>query len=183
MSAEMSLVQVDAVEGKIDDARKRLEKVLSKDAGNLRARLWLGNLEVMLGNEKSAIEHFRKVVSANPTDPQASNNLAYLLAEHTNQTDEALKYAEKAVELAPMQPDYCDTLGWVLYKKGLYTSAIPYLERASADPSSVVWKYHLAMAYARAGDIKRGRTMLNAALKLNARLPEAKTAREVVGVQ
>jgi hypothetical protein len=37
------------------------------------------------------------------------------------------------------------------------------------------------MAYAKTGDSKRGRTTLEAALKLNANSPEAKMAREVVG--
>jgi tetratricopeptide (TPR) repeat protein len=179
--ADLSLVQVDAVEGRFEDARKRLVDLLAHDQNNTMARRWLGNLEEVKADHSAAIEQFRKVVAANPSDPQASNNLAYLLAEYGNQRDEALKYAQKAVELAPERPAYCDTLGWVLYKKGLYASAIPYLERASAHPENVVWKYHLAMAYAKAGDSKRGHSTLEMALKLNPRPPEAKAAQEVVG--
>jgi predicted Zn-dependent protease len=95
--------------------------------------------------------------------------------------DEALKYAQKAVELDPARPSYADTLGWILYRKGLYTAAIPYLEKGSTADRSAVGKYHLAMAYAKTGD-KRDRTVLAAALKQNPRLPEAKTAQEIVGV-
>ena len=178
---DMSLVLIDVAEAKIENARKRLEKLVAK-GDNPTAQRWLGNIEEMQGNHTGAIEHFRKVMAANPVDPQAANNLAYLLAEHVNQMDEALKYAEKAVELAPTRAAYCDTLGWILYKKGLFTSAIPYLQRASSDPGSVVWKYHLAMAYAKSGDIKRGRTVLNAALKANSSLPEARIARDVIGI-
>jgi hypothetical protein len=36
------------------------------------------------------------------------------------------------------------------------------------------------MAYAKSGDINRGRTTLQAALKLNPHAPEAKLAKEVV---
>src|SRR5262249_20354015 len=161
----LSLAQVDVAEGKIDDGRKRLEEVLKSDQNNLTARRWLGNLEVVKGNHNAAIDHFRKVVAASENDRQAAHNLAFLLSECGNQNDEALKYAQRAVELAPERPAYCDTLGWVFYKKGMYSAAIPYLERASAQPGSVVWKYHLAMAYAKAGDRKRGRTTLEAALK------------------
>jgi len=182
INADLSLVQVDVAEGKIEDGRKRLEMVLARDSGNLTARRWLGNLEAVLGNQSKAIGHFRQVVANDPRDPQASNNLAYLLAEQANQIDEALKYAQTAVELAPTQADYCDTLGWILYRKGLYTSAIPYLERANADSGNVVWKYHLAMAYAKAGDSKRGRNLLNVALKANSKVPEAKAAQDVIGV-
>ena len=181
-STDLSLVQVDVADGKIEDARKRLETVLARESSNLTARRWLGNLEFVLGNRSKAIGHFRQVVANDPRDPQASNNLAYLLAEQGNQIDEALKYAQTAVELAPTQAAYCDTLGWILYRKGLYTSAIPYLERASADSGSVVWKYHLAMAYAKAGDRKRGRNLLDVALKANSKVPEAKIAQDVIGV-
>jgi tetratricopeptide (TPR) repeat protein len=180
LEAEMNLVQLDVADGKIEDARARLEKVIAKASDNVTAHRWLGNLEEMSGNHNKAIQHFRQVVARDPQDPQATNNLAYLLSEHANQVDEALKFAQKAVELAPTRPAYCDTLGWVLYHKGLYTSAIPYLERANADAGSVVWKYHLAMAYAKAGDVTRGRTLLTAALKVNPNVPEAKIARDLI---
>src|SRR5438045_2635043 len=101
----------------------------------------------MRGDHNAAIEHFRKVVDADPNDPQASNNLAYLLIEHRNDKETALKYAQKAVELSPSSPEFCDTLGWILYQRGVYDSAVRYLEQAGANPANVVWKYHLAMAY------------------------------------
>jgi tetratricopeptide (TPR) repeat protein len=182
VGTEMNLIQLDVAEGKIEDARRRLETLVAKEGANLTARRWLGNLEVVLGNHDKAIGHFRQVVANDPRDPQASNNLAYLLAEQGNQIDEALKYAQTAVELSPTEPAFCDTLGWILYRKGLYTSAIPYLERASANPGSVVWKYHLAMAYAKSGDRKRGRNLLDVALKANSKVPEAKIAQDVIGI-
>jgi tetratricopeptide (TPR) repeat protein len=181
VKADLSLAQVDILEGKLSDARKRLESVVSSNGNDLTARLWLGDIAEKEGDHKTAIEQFRKVVEANTRDAQASNNLAYLLTEYGNDPDEALKHAERAVELAPERPAYCDTLGWALYHKGLYSSAIPYLQRASANPQSVVWKYHLAMAYARAGDLKRGRTTLEAALKLAPNLPEARMAEQMMG--
>jgi Tfp pilus assembly protein PilF len=180
VKAELSLAQLDVLEGKLSDARKRLEGVVSSNSTDLMARLWLGNIAEIGGDHKAAIEQFRKVVEANTSDAQASNNLAYLLIDYGHNPDEALKHAERAVELAPDKPAYCDTLGWALYQKGLYSSAVPYLQRASANPESVVWKYHLAMAYAKSGDLKRGRTTLEAALKADPNVPEAKIAQEVI---
>jgi Tfp pilus assembly protein PilF len=92
----------------------------------------------------------------------------------------ALKFAEKAVALNPTTPEFCDTLGWVLYRKGVYNTAIQYLEQAGAHPENVVWKYHLAMAYAKAGNTQRGRAVLNAALKVDANVPEAKIATQLL---
>ena len=183
VQADLSLVQMDFAQGKVDDAKKKLKSIISADEGNPTARLWLGIMEEKLGDRNAAIDLYRKVTQANPNSAEAWNNLAYLLAEFGNKPDEALKYAEKAVELVPEDPAYCDTLGWVLYRKGVYASAIPYLERASAHQAGkdrVIWKYHLAMAYAKAGDVTRGRTTLEGALKLNPNLPEAKIAQQVV---
>jgi Tfp pilus assembly protein PilF len=179
--ADLSLVQLDVTERRLDDARNTLQALVVKDTGNLTAQLWLGNIEEMRGNHAAATDQFRKVVALNPGDAQASNNLAYLLTEYRNQPDEALKYAEKALEIAPENPAYCDTLGWALYRKGLYSAAIPYLERASTNKENAVWKYHLAMAYAKSGDRKRSRTTLDAALKLDSKVPEAKVAQELLG--
>jgi len=181
IKADLSLVQLDVVDGKLMDARKRLETVLSHNDGNTVAHLWLGNVEEMMGDHDGALAQFRKVVDTNPGNAQALNNLAYLLSEHVNKPDEALKYAEKAVELVSNLPSYYDTLGWIFYRKGLYDSAVKYLERAnSVKQQGAVWKYHLAMAYAKAGDVGRGRATFEDALKLNPRLPEAKIAQEIV---
>jgi tetratricopeptide (TPR) repeat protein len=180
VNADLSLVQIDVSEGKLDDARKRLHGLLESDSGNLTARRWIGNIDALRGDHNAAIQHFQQVVAADPNDAQASNNLAYLLTEYRSDHDAALKFAEKAVELNPTAPEFCDTLGWVLYRKGVYNSAVKYLERASADPRNVVWKYHLAMAYAKAGNAQRGRAVLEAALKVNANVPEAKAAREML---
>jgi tetratricopeptide (TPR) repeat protein len=178
---DLSLTQIDYTEHKYDDAGSRLQTILATDPKQPTARLWLGFLEMRRGNHAAAIDHLRKALDTSPDDAMAGNDLAYELAEHTNSLDEALKYAQRAVELAPNQPAFADTLGWILYRKGMYPSAIPYLERANKDAQDAVARYHLAMAYAKAGDQKRGAATLDSALKLNPNLPEAKIARDLVG--
>ena len=181
VSSDFSIVQLDVADNKLNDAEHRLKDLISSRGENATARLWIGNLEEIKGNHAAALENFRKSVQADPGNAQALNNLAYLLGEIGNNTEEALKYAQKAVEMVPDRPAYYDTLGWALYRKGLYTAAVPYLERAAAgDKSHVVWTYHLAMAYAKSGDLARGRTALQAALKRDPNVPEAKHAREVI---
>lgn len=181
VTADLSLVQLDVAEGKLDQAHERLASVAATHSSPV-TDLWLGNIEELKGDQKSALEHFRKAAGANPADAEAANNLAYLMAESGGNLEEALKFAQKAVELAPDRPAYADTLGWILYRRGLYSSAVNYLEKANTKPQDAVWKYHLAMAYAKAGDLKRGRAMFDAALKLAPTAPEAELARNVVGI-
>ena len=179
--ANLELIQVDVAEGRLDSAQQRLAAILSSDGTNALALKWLGNLQAMKGDYKTAIQEYRQAVAVDSDNAQCLNNLAYLLAEFGNQPNEALKYAQKAKELAPDNPGYSDTLGWVLYRKGLYTSAVAELERATSKGGDATWKFHLAMAYAKVGDIKRGRGALQAGLKQNPNLPEAKLAREMLG--
>ena len=64
------------------------------------------------------------MLELDPSDSQASNNLAYLLIEYRNEFDEALKYAQKAVELVLDRPAYLDT------PVGLITRSVSTLPRS-----------------------------------------------------
>jgi tetratricopeptide (TPR) repeat protein len=178
--ADLSLTQIDLLNGKVDSAQKKLEAILASDPDNKVAHMWLANIETMKGNYSTAAERYRQVMAESPNNAQALNNLAYILAEYSHQPDQALAYAQRAVELAPDRPEYRDTLGWVLYRKALYTSAITELESAASKGDNARWHYHLAMAYIKAGDLKRGRATFQDALKRNPNLPEAKAAEEML---
>ena len=177
--ADLSLVQLDALEHNWNAAAERLKSILASDPRNGAAHMWLGNIEVNRGNSKAAIEQFRMAIKANPDDNQALNNLAYLLVQEGGNSDEALKYAQRAQEMQPDNRDYSDTIGWILYGKGLYGPAVQHLERASKNGNALA-QYHLAMAYARAGETGKGKAVFEAALRRNPSLPEANLARAVV---
>jgi Tfp pilus assembly protein PilF len=158
---------LDARNGKLDDARKRLTAVISQSPTDVSARLLLGKVEELARNYPIALEQYRKAVELDKGNVQALNDLAYLLAEYGKQPDEALKFAQKAGELAPDSPVVADTLGWVLYRKALYTSAIPYLEHAASVEPTGLHKCHLALAYIKSGNQQKGQQMLTAALQMD----------------
>ncbi len=76
--------------------------------------------------------------------------------------------------------------GWACYRKGIYATAVRYLESAvkrdvgGNAQATAVLRYHLAMAYLKLGDVPKGERTLQAALQVNPGLPEAKMAREVL---
>ncbi len=182
LDADYSLAELDAAEGKVDDARKRLQSVVSAHQDNKAAHKVLAEFELTSGkNPAAAIEQYRKVVAIDPKDALAWNAMAYLLARGKQQ-DEALKSAQKAKELAPDNPAVDDTLGWVYYLQGSYPLSVVHLEAATNKQGTAVRKYHLAMAYLKAGKADRGRETLEAALKMNPNLPEAQAARQAFGV-
>ena len=182
-AADLSIVQMDVADRKWDEAEKRLATVIRDDTQNTRARLWFAHLRAARGDSSTAMAYYRQVLDAEPQNADALNNMAYLMVTVSNRPDEALTYAQKAQEISPDDPDIADTLGWILYQKGLYPSAIQQLQRAAAKESNVVWKYHLAMAYAKAGDRQHGLTVLDLALRRNPNLPEAVQAKQLLNAK
>ena len=178
---DLSLVQLDISENKTGDAVAKLNTIVSKDPRNSVAYLWLGNLAETKGDHGAAMEQYRKAVEANPRNSAALNNLAYGLTAYQNKPDESLKYAQQAKELVPDSGEYADTLAWVLYSKGLYDQAVKELESAAKQQDAKpTWKYHLGMAYLKAGNRTRGRATLEAALKQSPNAPEAKAAKDLL---
>ena len=181
VDADFSLAELDAREGRLDDARKRLSDVVASHPDNKAVHLQLAQFEMATGKIPTAIEQYRNVVALDSKDAMSWNALAYLLAQ-SKQPDEALKNAQKAKELAPDNPAVDDTLGWIYYQQGSYPLAVVHLEAATNKQGTAVRKYHLAMAYLKAGKPDRGRQTLDAALKMNPNLPEAQAARQAFGI-
>ncbi|HVO96540.1 MAG TPA: tetratricopeptide repeat protein [Bryobacteraceae bacterium] len=167
-------------EGKPDDAIRSLNTVLSADPTNKTALLWRGNVAASKGDYNSAVADYRRLLELDSENRVALNNLSFFLAERLHQPDEALNYAQKALQLSPNDPTTQDTMGWVLYRKGLYDLSVKQLESAAQKPGNAVWKYHLAMAYAKLGRASEAQSAFDAANRMNANLPEAKEAKELV---
>jgi tetratricopeptide (TPR) repeat protein len=181
LDAKMQLAEIDIADGKLDAARQRLVPIAATKDGKAPAELALATIEERPGgNAQAAIEHYRKVLEVDPNNLPALNNLAYHLANDTKQFDEALKYAQQAKELAPKIPGVDDTIGWAYYNKGLYDDAVRHLRAAVSAQPNAQFKYHLAMAYFRAGDYKRARALLGEARTMDATLPELAMAQRVL---
>jgi tetratricopeptide (TPR) repeat protein len=177
----LALADLDLREKKLDAARQMLAPVLdSRDRQiSIQAHLLAGGLEGSAGNYQLATGHFRKVVEQDPANVVALEHLAFLLADYDNQPDEALQLAQKAEELAPTNPQVEDTLGWILYRKGMYSMALKHLEFASQPASRPRQKLHLALVYFKLGERQKGHSVLAAALKQNPDFPKSLSAQEV----
>jgi Flp pilus assembly protein TadD len=67
--------------------------------------------------------------------------------------------------MAPEDPNVSDTLGWILYKSGVYQRAVGLLrESAGKIPDQPVVQYHLGSALLKVGDKDGARTALTAAV-------------------
>ena len=96
------------------------------------------------------------------------NNLAFLIAEHNGDLDDALTKAQKAKQLLPNTYEVADTLGWIYLKKNLSDNAIEiFKDLVSKAPNQSTFRFHLGMALYQKGDKPKAIKELNEALKYN----------------
>jgi tetratricopeptide (TPR) repeat protein len=173
LQAKLELAHVDLLENRLDSARQRLSMVIASEPRNINALLMLADTEETAGHRPAALAKYRSVLDLESTNVLALRGLANVMVE--DNSDEALKFAQQAVEVAPEDPSTQDTLGWVYYRKGLYRSAVDHLKMAAAKEPTPQRQFHLAMSYLKAGDRDLGQQMLATALKQDPNL--AKTER------
>jgi len=141
------LSQLYFISGKYAQAQLQLSQVLRYQPKNVSALYLEGNVFLELKQKEKAKVDFRKVLSVEPQHDGALNALAYVYAEEGINLDEALRMARKAVEIDSTNGAYHDTLGWVLFKKGLYQESLMVLEKAQRYITDPVLSDHLGDVY------------------------------------
>src|SRR5208337_2209460 len=128
-----------------------------------------------------AKQQYQKVLEVQRDNPLASNNLAYVMLQEGGNVDVAFAMAQTAREKAPDNPSVADTLGWAFYHKHVYTSAINlFKEAVKKEPNSVLFNYHLGLAYAKAGQAALARQQLDRVVKLKPDFPDVEVLRRAV---
>ncbi len=181
--ADLALAQIEYQQGRHDQAGKILAGLDESFRQRPAVQMLLAALATRAGDYQAARRHYEAVLLANPDQVSALNNLAHLAAAYENRPDEALKYAQRARELAPGDPDVSGTLGWLYYRKGLYSTALEYLKEAvhrdgpAGGQNAAVRRYYLGLAYLKTGNRSQGLEILRQSLASHPELPEAALAR------
>ena len=157
----MKLGAIYESKGEYELALREFESALAIDKKEPGARFAMGNVRLKMKEYEKAEEEFLKSIEANPSS-DAYNNLSWVYIEQ-GRTDEARKFADKAVTAA--QPEkgyiYLDTLGVALMNAGEYEEAE---ERFMKAADSVIGKNreaylaiygHLAELYRKEGNLEK----------------------------
>ncbi len=129
-----------------------------------------------VGRSAEARVYYENLISLRPEDAVAHNNLANLLNE--TDSENALKAARRAYELAPMNSAILDTYGWSLIQIGELDKGLALLREAVArDGLSGTLRYHLGIALEEYGSRNEARHQLAEALKLNDQAAWSKDAK------
>jgi putative PEP-CTERM system TPR-repeat lipoprotein len=167
--------------GKFDEAIAVLEVAVKQTPESYVVRFGLAFAHHQAGNVAQAIEGYERVLKDNPQSDAAANNLAILLADYGSPSKEALDRALGLVQRFgdSKSPAFLDTLGWVHYRRGEYSDAIRYLQRAiEGAPNALELRYHLGMAYLRNGQPSLAKAELEKSVTDNAKyrgIDEART--------
>lgn len=172
------LADLYARTGRTGETIETYEAALAIDSDQPRLHHTLGLLYERTGELASAVDHYEAAIHHQPNHAEAKNNLAYLYAERGEKLDRALDLAQDAKQLMPDDPNAADTLGWVLYRRGMSGAAITYLREAEAglvarvtqgtpgDQANLgLIRHHLAVVYEASGDIESARDKLDAAFE------------------
>lgn len=147
-----------------------LEKATILSPENAELEVSLGRAYLNVRQNQKALDAFHKSIDLSPKPP-VWNNVAYNLAEHNVDLNEALKYAQSAVKagaenlanltLARVTPGdfahvsnlaaYWDTLGWVYFHQGDFRKAERYIRGAWLVGGRGTSGDHLAQIYEKLG--------------------------------
>ena len=153
---------------KTDAAIGQYQKALELQPKSAPLVTMVGNLYLDKGEFEMARKYYAHALEVDPNFPIANANMAWVDAEEGKNLDVALGMAQKATAMLPDAPAVSDTLGWVMYKKGNYSGAIPLLTACvEKSPDSAQFHYHLGLALIAAGQKAPGEVHLQAALQMN----------------
>jgi cellulose synthase operon protein C len=126
-------------------------------------RLILANMLLDMKRNNEAIAAYEAVLTAQPENVSAANNLAWLY--QLKNDGRAVGLAEAAYKRAPGNPDIADTLAWILVLNGENTRGLALLEKLATSPTAPLeMRYHLAVALKNAGRTRDARRTLEAVL-------------------
>src|SRR5579871_634565 len=118
------------------------------------------------GKVPEARQVYEAAIKLDPSNGVALNNLAFLLAEHSGDLDDALTKGTRAKQLLPNLAEVSDTLGWIYLKKSLSDDAVRIFgDLVSKHPNESTYRYHLAMALNQKGDKPQAIKQCQEALK------------------
>lgn len=146
-----------AAAGRVSRARAYLREAIRLAPYRTGLYTELGVLELRAGNWQGALAAFDQAFQLDPDDPLLANNLAYLLIDTGLDPHRGVSLARQAVERAPQEPAYLDTLGWGYTRTGRLDEAAEILSRARdlaqdlGPQTQAEIAYHLAVTLARMG--------------------------------
>lgn len=129
--AERAEAELLARSGEYRQALDRFRDLVSRDPGDIEARLWIGRLQLWLSHPHEAEPVFRGVLGTSPSNVQALVGLGTTLVE-LDRIDEAVEVLARAEKVAPDDADVLAAQGYAQRRAGRLGLSTAYYRRAAA---------------------------------------------------
>ena len=150
-----------------DAAIATLQTGIGKAGDPTALEAGLASLYERGGKVDEALQVYEAALKRNQKSDVAANNLAMLLVKYKKDAHSLDRAKELAQRFATStNPNFLDTYGWVLYKRGEGAAAVTALQDSvTKNPGQPVQLYHLGMAQALAGQSDAARDTLARSLQ------------------
>lgn len=129
-----------------------IDASLAENPDSIPMKLNLAELHTLRQDFAVAERLYRDVLTREPKNGVALNNLAWILAPKPEAATQALNYAEQAIALYEATAEMLDTRARILIAAGKYDRAIVDLNDAINQGQTPLRYFHLAIAYAKMGN-------------------------------
>jgi len=162
-------------------AENLLRRILANDPNSLPA---MGSLAILLqktGRPEEATKLYERILTLQPDNEVAINNLAWSLCEEQGKHQQALELAQRGLKIAPNYVDLIDTRGVAYYRLGQYDKAVQDFTKClklypEGTPAVAATYLHLGRALDGLGQKNEAIENLKKALELNAETGGLSTA-------
>jgi len=172
----LALGEVYDLKGDLDNSISAYQKARELAPKDPVPPISLATVFAKAGRIKEARACYEDVLKADPNNVSALNNLAFMLSDDPVSLDEALRLAQRAIQIAPQEPGFMDTLGYIYLKRNMLDSALQtFAVLAQKYPAYPTFRYHFGLALLAKGDKTKAAAEFKAALANHpSRLEEAK---------
>jgi tetratricopeptide (TPR) repeat protein len=142
------------------DAQKLLVQFETDHPEDAEFRIYLADHWISQNNRNAAIAALRAAVALEPENVFALNNLANLLGELPETTQEALSHIDTALRIVGQRPELLDSKATILMTAGDFDAAIPLLQLAASNGTDPRFNLHWYIALKQAGRTEEAKKLI-----------------------
>lgn len=144
------LIDIYAAQKRLAEAHRVLDDLRTSAGHDTDLLYYLSHLYLRLNEQDTSEQVLEQVLAIDPKHVSAANDLGYYLTDEGRDLERAEKLVRLALADEPDNQAFLDSLGWVLYKRGQFAEAEPWLRQAvgqSADVDPVVLDHYADVCY------------------------------------
>ena len=153
--AKLLEAEIQLADNKRAEAVAALQQAVQVNSELAQAYRLLGSIYATNKRYAEAAVAYQTAIAVGSYDPATFNELAYIMASARVEPGLAVRLAQLAVAMEPVNPHLQDTLAWACYARGDYKRALEITTALMKTPNpNPTYRFHHGMALLRNGDQK-----------------------------